>query len=64
MVVADDPIEISDNSIPRKLFEFLPHGLQVDQQVFCEITFPKIQIVTDPEFNSVPFEPNTRQKVK
>ena len=64
VVLADDPIEISDNTIPRKLFQFLPHGMQNDQHVICEITFPKIQIVTDPEFNSVDFEPNTRQKVK
>ena len=63
MVLTDDPIEFKNSdSVPRRLFQFLPHGIQVDQHVFCEITFPKI--VMDSSFNSNDFDPNIRQKVR
>ncbi|KAL5248794.1 hypothetical protein ACHWQZ_G017847 [Mnemiopsis leidyi] len=60
-VVLDDPILIGGKKVPRKLFQFLPHGIQNDQNVFCEIQFPTM--VMDSSFDSKVFNPDTQQKV-
>ena len=66
-VIVDNPIKDleTENKIQRKLFQFLPHGIENDQRVFCEITFADMALDTSfkpPVITT--FNPDTPQKVQ